>query len=37
MEGGTKHEWVVGEQLSSTCKSKTTQEAVAVHNLDAQR
>lgn len=30
MERGTKHECMVGEQLSSTCNSKATQEAVAV-------
>ncbi|RLW08934.1 hypothetical protein DV515_00002868, partial [Chloebia gouldiae] len=28
-EGGTKHERVVGEQISSTCNRKATQEAVA--------
>lgn len=30
MEGGTKCKWMVGEQLSSTCNSKATQEALAV-------
>ena len=36
-EGGRKHEWVVGAQLSITCNSKTTEEAVAVHIMDVQR
>lgn len=33
MEERRKQEWVVREQLPSICNSKTTQEAVAVHDV----
>lgn len=33
MEGRRKQEWVVSEQLHSICNSKTTQKAVAVHDV----
>lgn len=37
VKGLRKHKWEVGEHLSSNCNSKTTQETVAVENVDVQR